>query len=97
MFYILLGIIIYLIGSIGILIIEFKEHIAWGLLGLFTQIGHGIFATFHFGKCKWYLACIVIGFVCFFFGLVSVSKEYVVQENQYMEEDAQDVFILPEN
>ena len=97
MFYILCGLGIYLFGSIAMLISEFKEHVAWGLLGLFTQIGHFIFAILHFGKCKWYLACIVIGFVSFFHGLVSVSKEYIVQENQYMEEDAQDVFILPEN
>ena len=91
MFYILIGILIYLFGSIAMLIQEFKEHVAWGLLGLFTQIGHFIFAILRFGKCKWYLACIVIGFVSFFHGLVSVSKEYIVQENQYMEEDAQDV------
>ena len=95
MSYILLGAIIYLFGSIGLLIIEFKEHIAWGLLGLFTQIGHGIFAILHFGKCKWYLTCIVIGFILFFFGLVSVSKEYV-QENQYMgQEDVRDDVKLP--
>ena len=96
MFYILLGIIIYLFGSIAMLINEFKEHIAWGLLGLFTQIGHFIFAILHFGKCKWYLACIVVGFVLFFFGLVSVSKEYIVEENQYMtQEDVRDDVKLP--
>ncbi|MBR5024249.1 MAG: hypothetical protein IKX48_04220 [Victivallales bacterium] len=80
MFYILLGAILYLFGSIGLLIIEFKEHIAWGLLGLFTQFGHGIFATFHFGKCKKYLLCIVIGILLVFLGFASEAKKYREEE-----------------
>lgn len=98
MFFILLGAGIYLLGSIGILIIEFKEHIAWGLLGLFTQFGHGIFATFHFGKCKKYLACIVIGILLVFLGVSSEAKRY--REEEQLTTNQQDVandIQLPDN
>ena len=43
MILVLLGLILYLVGAISLLVDEFKESIAWGLLGLFTQIGHLIF------------------------------------------------------
>ena len=96
MVYILLGIIIYLIGSIGMLIIEFKEHIAWGLLGLFTQFGHGIFATFHFGKCKKYLGCILLGLILFVIGTIKESKTYIVEERlNTNQQDMADVVQLP--
>lgn len=66
MFLVVIGIVVYLIGSIGLLIDEFKEHLAWGLLGLFTQIGHLLFAVFHFDKCKKSLGLILLGIVLVF-------------------------------
>ena len=65
-----IGLIVYLIGSIGLLIDEFKEHIAWGLLGLFTQIGHLIFALCHFDKCKKSLGIILLGIILMIVGAV---------------------------
>ena len=63
-----IGIVVYLIGAIGLLIDEFKEHIAWGLLGLFTQIGHLIFALCHFDKCKKSLGIILLGVILIIIG-----------------------------
>ena len=63
-----IGLVVYLIGAIGLLIDEFKEHIAWGLLGLFTQIGHLIFALCHFDKCKKSLGLILLGIVLIIVG-----------------------------
>lgn len=68
MFLVVIGIVVYLIGSIGLLIDEFKEHVAWGLLGLFTQIGHLFFAVCHFDKCKKSLGLILLGIVLVFIG-----------------------------
>lgn len=34
MFLVVIGIVVYLIGFIGLLIDEFKEHVAWGASGL---------------------------------------------------------------
>ena len=65
-----IGLIVYLIGAIGLLIDEFKEHIAWGLLGLFTQIGHLIFALCHFDKCKKSLGIILLGIILMIVGAV---------------------------
>ncbi len=65
-----IGIVVYLIGAIGLLIDEFKEHIAWGLLGLFTQIGHLIFALCHFDKCKKSLGIILLGVILIIIGAV---------------------------
>ena len=65
-----IGIVVYLIGAIGLLIDEFKEHIAWGLLGLFTQIGHLIFALCHFDKCKKSLGIILLGILLIIIGAV---------------------------
>ncbi len=68
MILLIVGFVVYLIGSIGLLIDEFKEHIAWGLLGLFTQIGHLIFAICHFGKCKKSLGIILLGILLMIIG-----------------------------
>ena len=65
-----IGIVVYLIGAIGLLIDEFKEHISWGLLGLFTQIGHLIFALCHFDKCKKSLGIILLGIILIIIGAV---------------------------
>jgi hypothetical protein len=68
MILIILGIVVYLVGAIGLLIDEFKEHIAWGLLGLFTQIGHLIFAVCYFDKCKRSLGIILLGLALILIG-----------------------------
>ena len=68
MILLIVGFVVYLIGSIGLLIDEFKEHIAWGLLGLFTQIGHLIFAICHFDKCKKSLGIILLGILLMIIG-----------------------------
>jgi len=73
MFLVIIGIVVYLIGAIGLLIDEFKEHIAWGLLGLFTQIGHLIFAVCHFDKCKKSLGLILLGIILTFIGVALSS------------------------
>ena len=67
---VIVGVVFYLIGTIELLIDEFKEHIAWGLLGLFTQIGHLIFAICHFDKCKKSLGLIVLGIVLIIVGVI---------------------------
>ena len=66
----IIGAVFYLIGAIGLLIDEFKEHILWGLFGLFTQIGHLIFAICHFDKCKKSLGLIVLGIVLIIVGVI---------------------------
>ena len=63
-----IGIVLYLIGAIELLIDEFKEHIAWGLLGLFTQIGHLIFVLCCFDKCKRSLGHILLGIILMIIG-----------------------------
>ena len=68
MILLIVGAVVYLIGAIGLLIDEFKEHILWGLLGLFTQIGHLIFAICHFDKCKKSLGIILLGIVLMIIG-----------------------------
>ncbi|MBQ7177310.1 MAG: hypothetical protein IJS08_07840 [Victivallales bacterium] len=68
----LIGVVCLLIGNIGLLIAEFKEHIAWGLLGLFTQIGHLIFAICHFDKCKKSLGFILLGIVLMIIGAMII-------------------------
>ena len=65
-----IGLVVYLIGAIGLLIDEFKEHILWGLFGLFTQIGHLIFALCHFDKCKKSLGLILLGIVLVIVGVL---------------------------
>lgn len=74
MFLVVIGIVVYLIGSIGLLIDEFKEHVAWGLLGFFTQIGHLIFAVCHFDKCKRSVGLIILGIILMLMGVVSMSS-----------------------
>lgn len=65
---ILVGCVVYLIGSIGLLIAEFKESISWFLLGLLTQVTHILFALFHFDKCKKSLGYMLLGIVLMFIG-----------------------------
>jgi len=69
MLLVIIGLIFYLIGSIGLMIAEFKEHIVWGLFGLFTQVAHFMFAIIHFDKCKKSLAYMLIGLVLTFMGM----------------------------
>ena len=66
----IVGAVIYLIGSLGLLIDEFRVHILWGLLGLFTQIGHFIFALCHFDKCKGSLGLIALGVLLIIVGVL---------------------------
>ena len=68
MIQILIGGVIYLIGSIGLLIAEFKENIIWCLAGFFTQVAHVIFALIHFDKCKKSLGYMLLGFVLMLIG-----------------------------
>lgn len=70
----IIGVVVYLIGSIGLLIDEFKEHVAWGLLGFFTQIGHLIFAVCYFDKCKRSVGLIILGIILMLIGVVSMSS-----------------------
>ena len=68
MILVLIGGVIYLIGSIGLLIAEFKESIIWCLFGLFTQVAHIMFALIHFDKCKKSLGYMLLGFVLMLIG-----------------------------
>ena len=70
---IIIGVVFYLIGTIELLIDEFKEHIAWGLLGLFTQIGHLIFALCYFDKCKRSLGHILLGIILMVVGVLTLG------------------------
>ena len=70
MIFVVLGLVIYVIGGFGLLIDEFKENIAWGLLGLFTQIGHLIFAILYFDKCKKSLGVMLLGILLMVLGVI---------------------------
>ncbi len=65
-----LGLIIYLIGSFGLMIDEFKVSILWGLLGLFFQLPHLVFAIVHFQECKKSLGLLLLGFLLMVLGLI---------------------------
>ena len=56
-----IGLVSYIIGAIGLLIDEFKVSILWGLLGLFFQFPHLVFAIVHFQECKKSLGWILLG------------------------------------
>ena len=68
MILVIIGLILYLIGAIGLLIEEFRENILWGLAGLFLQITHLIFAILHFDKCKSCLGLSLFGFILMVIG-----------------------------
>ena len=70
MIFVVLGLVIYVIGGFGLLIDEFKESIAWGLLGLFTQIGHLLFAILYFDKCKKSLGVMLLGILLMVLGVI---------------------------
>ncbi len=52
---IVVGLIFYLIGSIGLIIVEFKTGILWGICGLLFQIVHLLYAILHFEESKKWL------------------------------------------
>ena len=58
-----IGAIMYLFGSIMLLIEEFKESIVWGILGLCISVTHLIFICVHFDKSVRPLAYMIGGFV----------------------------------
>ena len=60
---IVIGAIVNFIGSIMLLIEEFKVSIVWGILGLLIGITNLIFICVHFDKSVRPLAYIVGGFV----------------------------------
>jgi uncharacterized membrane protein len=69
MILVLIGIVFYLIGAIGLLIAEFRESVIWGLFGLFTQVAHFLFAIIHFDKCKKSLGYMLLGSLLIIFGI----------------------------
>ena len=70
MFFLVVGLILYVIGAINILIAEFSESILWGLFGFFTQIGNILFAILHFDKCKKGLSYILLGILFIILAIV---------------------------
>ena len=64
------GIIIYLIGSIGFIIAEFKTSILWGLCGLLFQVVHIVYAILHFRECKKWLGFLLVGLALIIAGSV---------------------------
>lgn len=64
------GIVIYLIGSIGFIIAEFKTGILWGLSGLLFQVVHIAYAILHFQECKKWLGFLLVGFALIIVGTV---------------------------
>lgn len=70
-FFLFLGLLLYLVGSLWLVVVEFKESILWGLLGLFLQITHIIFIILHFGKCVKPLACMLLGILLIAMGVLT--------------------------
>ncbi len=66
----LLGVLFYLIGAIGVLVEEFRESIIWGLFGLFTQVVNVLFAILYFKRCKRWLGLMLIGFLLIILGAI---------------------------
>ena len=64
------GLVIYLIGSIGFLIAEFKTSILWGLCGLLFQVVHILYAILHFEECKKWLGILLVGIALIVVGRV---------------------------
>ena len=64
------GIVIYLIGSIGFIIAEFKTGILWGLCGLLFQVVHIAYAILHFQECKKWLGFLLVGFALIIVGSI---------------------------
>ena len=64
------GIVIYLIGSIGFMIAEFKTSILWGLCGLLFQVVHIAYAILHFPECKKWLGFLLVGLALIIVGSV---------------------------
>ena len=62
------GFILFLIGSIGLLVAEFKAHILWGLTCLLFQIGHFIFVILYFDRAKRWLKYMLGGMLLLFIG-----------------------------
>ena len=69
----LIGVLFYFIGAIGVLIEEFKESIIWGLFGIFTQVVNVLFAILYFERCKRWLGLMLIGFLLIIFAAVLSS------------------------
>ena len=57
------GGLLYFIGAVFVLLEEFKVHIVWGLLGVFTQIANLVFAILYFKTCKRWLWFMVLGII----------------------------------
>ena len=57
------GGVLYFIGAVFVLLEEFKVHIIWGLLGVFTQIANLIFAILYFKTCKRWLWIMLLGII----------------------------------
>ena len=70
MILIFIGLVIYIIGAIGLLIDEFKVSVLWGLLGLFFQLPHFVFAILHFQECKKSLGWMLLGFLLVLAGAI---------------------------
>ena len=64
------GIVIYLIGSIGFIIAEFKTGILWGICGLLFQVVHIAYAILHFRECKKWLGFLLVGLALIIMGSV---------------------------
>ena len=67
---IVVGLIFYLIGSIGLIIVEFKTGILWGICGLLFQIVHRLYAILHFEESKKWLGIMLVGIVLIVVGRV---------------------------
>ena len=69
-----IGLVVYLIGSIGLLIDEFRESLLWGLAGLIFQVTHLLFAILHFQECKKSLGILLAGFLLMVLGIVFAGR-----------------------
>lgn len=67
------GMSIYLIGSIGFIIAEFRTGILWGLCGLLFPIVHILFAFLHFPECRKRVGDLLIGAALIIVGSICLN------------------------
>ncbi len=67
------GLILYILGSFGLLVEEFRESIIWGLFCLFLGMAHILFIILYFDRTKKWLGYMIGGIFLAFIGFMMVG------------------------
>ena len=67
------GLILYIIGSIGLLVEEFRENIIWGIFCFLFPVTHLLFIILYFDRAKKWLGYMIGGFSLAFIGVMMVA------------------------